>query len=83
MGSNPIARSRYPVYGWHDDSSESLIASQRFIHGDVAKWQGKGLQNPHHGFKSRRRLKKNESAMTRFLFLQKLRYNLVIFISDG
>jgi hypothetical protein len=27
--------------------------------GDVAKWQGKGLQNPHHGFKSRRRLKTN------------------------
>jgi hypothetical protein len=28
-------------------------------HGVVAKWQGKGLQNPHHGFKSRRRLKKS------------------------
>jgi hypothetical protein len=25
-------------------------------YGVVAKWQGKGLQNPHHGFKSRRRL---------------------------
>jgi hypothetical protein len=24
--------------------------------GVVAKWQGKGLQNPDHGFKSRRRL---------------------------
>ena len=24
--------------------------------GDVAKWQGKGLQNPHQGFKSPRRL---------------------------
>ena len=24
--------------------------------GDVAKWQGKGLQNPEHGFKSHRRL---------------------------
>jgi hypothetical protein len=24
--------------------------------GVVAKWQGKGLQNPHHGFKSHRRL---------------------------
>jgi hypothetical protein len=26
------------------------------LHGVVAKWEGKGLQNPHHGFKSRRRL---------------------------
>lgn len=26
--------------------------------GVVAKWQGKGLQNPDHGFKSRRRLSK-------------------------
>ena len=25
-------------------------------YGVVAKWQGKGLQNPDHGFKSRRRL---------------------------
>src|SRR5207248_6003161 len=25
-------------------------------HGDVAKWQGKGLQNPHRGFDSHRRL---------------------------
>ncbi len=24
--------------------------------GDVAKWQGKGLQNPDRGFESRRRL---------------------------
>ncbi len=27
-----------------------------FNHGVVAKWKGKGLQNPDHGFKSRRRL---------------------------
>jgi hypothetical protein len=27
-----------------------------YFHGVVAKWQGKGLQNPDHGFKSRRRL---------------------------
>ena len=26
------------------------------VYGVVAKWQGKGLQNPDHGFKSRRRL---------------------------
>ena len=30
----------------------------RLLQGDVAKWQGKGLQNPDHGFKSRRRLSK-------------------------
>ena|GEM_PF-5795487 len=29
-----------------------------YFHGVVAKWQGKGLQNPDHGFKSRRRLSK-------------------------
>jgi hypothetical protein len=27
-----------------------------FLDGVVAKWEGKGLQNPDHGFKSRRRL---------------------------
>ncbi len=27
-----------------------------YLYGVVAKWQGKGLQNPDHGFKSRRRL---------------------------
>ena len=42
VGSSPIARS---VYRQHKSFS-----------GDVAKWEGKGLQNPHHGFKSRRRL---------------------------
>ena len=29
---------------------------QKIVTGVVAKWQGKGLQNPDHGFKSRRRL---------------------------
>ena len=29
-----------------------------YFYGVVAKWQGKGLQNPDHGFKSRRRLSK-------------------------
>jgi hypothetical protein len=38
-----------------------------FTHGDVAKWQGKGLQNPDHGFKSHRRLKwTNKLTLTRF-----------------
>ncbi len=31
-------------------------ARSYFLYGVVAKWQGKGLQNPDHGFKSRRRL---------------------------
>jgi hypothetical protein len=44
VGSSPIARSYfYPRKGIN-------------LHGDVAKWQGKGLQNPHQGFKSPRRL---------------------------
>ena len=32
------------------------VARSFYSPGDVAKWQGKGLQNPDHGFKSRRRL---------------------------
>ena len=44
-------------------ASSSLAARSFFyrascsFHGDVAKWQGKGLQNPHHRFKSDRRLR--------------------------
>ena len=34
----------------------SPIARSIENHGVVAKWEGKGLQNPDHGFKSRRRL---------------------------
>ena len=41
MGSNPIARSLF---------------NQQWCCGDVAKWEGSGLQNRDHGFKSRRRL---------------------------
>ena len=43
-------------------ASSSLAARSFFyrglcpLYGDVAKWQGKGLQNPHHRFKSDRRL---------------------------
>ncbi len=47
-GSNPVARSKIT-------SNDELLVI--IYHGDVAKWQGKGLQNPDHGFKSRRRLK--------------------------
>jgi hypothetical protein len=35
------------------------VCHSLFANGDVAKWQGKGLQNPDHGFKSRRRLSFN------------------------
>ncbi len=34
----------------------ATIRTPKIKTGDVAKWQGKGLQNPDHGFKSRRRL---------------------------
>jgi hypothetical protein len=37
--------------------------------GVVAKRQGKGLQNPHHGFKSRRRLKKKRIRQGSFSFI--------------
>jgi hypothetical protein len=36
--------------------SSPVARSFLCMYGDVAKWQGKGLQNPDHGFKSRRRL---------------------------
>jgi hypothetical protein len=58
VGSNPIARSSN-VNGWQEMVLEAIVASQIVYngkYGDVAKWQGKGLQNPHHGFKSHRRL---------------------------
>jgi hypothetical protein len=42
-------------------------------HGVVAKWQGKGLQNPHHGFKSRRRLKKKSESDNPLFFSLQLR----------
>ena len=35
-------------------SNSVLLAA--VLQGDVAKWQGTGLQNPYHGFKSHRRL---------------------------
>jgi uncharacterized metal-binding protein len=43
--------------------------------GDVAKWQGKGLQNPEHGFKSHRRLK-NEPLSARFLLFFIFSFNM-------
>ena len=47
MGSSPIARLF---------EETDIIAISVFYSGDVAKWQGKSLQNSHHGFKSHRRL---------------------------
>ncbi len=58
MGSNPIARSSI-ANGWQHGRNKPLLPAKWFIiytFGDVAKWQGKGLQNPHHRFKSDRRL---------------------------
>jgi hypothetical protein len=47
VGSSPIARSLF---------RKETGLFNKWLPGDVAKWQGKGLQNPHHGFKSHRRL---------------------------
>ena len=56
VGSNPIARSS-DCGLMIDECRLSISNPQSTIHhGVVAKWQGKGLQNPHHGFKSHRRL---------------------------
>ena len=63
VGSNPIARSL--GCGLRIVNLQSSIYNRPKI-GVVAKRQGKGLQNPHHGFKSRRRLRNNESARARF-----------------
>ena len=57
-------------------ASSSLAARSFFykanylLYGDVAKWQGAGLQNPYHRFKSDRRLKIPLKARG-FLFLSK------------
>jgi hypothetical protein len=60
VGSSPFARSRLANSKWqiandfHEALSSLPFAIRRF--GVVAKWQGKGLQNPDQGFKSPRRL---------------------------
>jgi hypothetical protein len=46
VGSNPIARSdqdRLSLIGWYDRRQ----AINDLTHGDVAKWKGRGLQNPY------------------------------------
>ena len=56
MGSNPIARSKGCGLMIADCQSSIRNLESGSGYGVVAKWQGKGLQNPHHGFKSHRRL---------------------------
>jgi hypothetical protein len=70
VGSSPIARSSPCrkagtfVSQWtakaelykHFSCRLPIFRLEYPLPGDVAKWQGKGLQNPHHGFKSHRRL---------------------------
>ena len=70
MGSRPIARSQMPkgiFYLLFVDKEISAYYNGP-CYGDVAKWEGKGLQNPHHGFKSRRRLKKKDRFSCLFYF---------------
>ena len=66
MGSRPIARSKMPkgIFYFNDELVDKEISAHynSFVQGDVAKWEGKGLQNPHHGFKSRRRLNRRQVA---------------------
>jgi hypothetical protein len=40
-----------------------------YFYGVVAKWEGKGLQNPDHGFKSRRRLSELLKKAALFVFM--------------
>ena len=61
MGSNPTARSPgrlliVDFIGTDPDQNHQSAIFNLKSNGVVAKWQGKGLQNPDHGFKSRRRL---------------------------
>jgi hypothetical protein len=61
MGSNPTARSQRRLLivdflGKGTDQNHQSAIFNIISYGVVAKWQGKGLQNPDHGFKSRRRL---------------------------
>jgi hypothetical protein len=61
VGSSPIARSTLSLLiadftGKDTPLNHRSAIFNLFSYGVVAKWQGKGLQNPDHGFKSRRRL---------------------------
>jgi hypothetical protein len=61
VGSSPIARSQLRLLivdfiGKGTDQNHQSAIFKINTYGVVAKWQGKGLQNPDHGSKSRRRL---------------------------
>jgi hypothetical protein len=63
VGSSPIARSILCLLiadftGYDTPRNHQSAIFNLITYGVVAKWQGKGLQNPDHGFKSRRRLSK-------------------------
>ncbi len=61
--------SRCPLFFYKRLIAESVAVSiGRFHPGDVAKWEGKGLQNPDQGFKSPRRLKAARGSFFRELF---------------
>jgi hypothetical protein len=49
VGSNPIARSPDCWLKIEDCCKQSTIFNQQNFYGVVAKWQGKGLQNPYSG----------------------------------
>ena len=72
MGSRPIARSQMPkgIFYYYRNLIDKEIGAHYnlFCSGDVAKWEGKGLQNPHHGFKSRRRLKRRQVKTCLLIF---------------
>ena len=49
------------------DHQSSILTGNS--NGVVAKWEGKGLQNPDHGFKSRRRLYQEKRALSGSFFI--------------
>ena len=56
-GSNPFARSSCSEWLIADDTGpESRLRSAELHMATWPSWKGKGLQNPDHGFESRRRL---------------------------
>jgi hypothetical protein len=67
VGPSPIARSVFLKWLIAGGRQKSHLPSA-FYSGDVAKWQGKGLQNPHQGFKSPRRLYKGQASSLSFFF---------------
>ena len=54
-GSSPVARSIF--HSWLiANGTSTLFAVSLIIMATWPSWKGKGLQNPDHGFESRRRL---------------------------